>query len=218
VKLFASSILACTLLASAIPASAQGVSMLNPLAASYNILTFVYQPPKGDGWRELASAPDSVHLLYAEQTGETINTRADFEAQSFEISTPQKIQLPDVATLCRLSMSQRLQEKKDANLELVATTPPQPVTAAGLPMYEYTLVTKLNDEEIVEHYFVVLAPSKAEYLAAKLVTREKDFRDQAYFKSLMESLVGMKFGTTTSGAQPTPPAASGNTAKAPESN
>jgi hypothetical protein len=81
---------ACSVLVCAHSAVAQGVSMLNPMRPLYELQAFVFDPPDGDGWRELGAGPDTVRIVYAEQLAEgQINTRADFTAQTFEISTAQ---------------------------------------------------------------------------------------------------------------------------------
>jgi hypothetical protein len=193
-------------------ARAQGLSVLNPLAPTYPMLSFTFESPKGDGWRELGAAPDSVRLIYAEQLAEgQINARADFNAQAFEISTTEKVQLPDLFTLTRMSMAQRQKEKKDEGSEVVAMSPPEQLDAL-LPMYGYTLVVKTGELEVFEHYFVVLAPNKAEYLSAKLVTKEKDFREQAYFKGIESSMKTLKFGGAAAGT-PDPAATPAEPAK-----
>jgi len=190
-------------------AGAQGLSTLNPLAAVYSLIGFAYEPPKGDGWRELASTPDAVRIVYAEQlAADQINTRADFGAQAFPVSEPDKI--PDAATLARMSMAQRTQEK---GKDLVAMSKLEPVEGAGVPMFEYTLVAKVESEDYFENYFVALAPDKTQYLAGKLVTKEKDFREQPYYAPFRASMLGLKFRAAEkpnapepSKAAPAPPA------------
>jgi hypothetical protein len=179
------------------PAAAQGFSVLNPLAPSYTLLGFVYEPPKGEGWREVGKGADMVHLIYAEQLAEgQINTRGDFTAQSFPVSLPEKVQLPDGFTLTRLSQAQRLKEKKDENVELVALS--EPAQLGDSLVYEYTLVLKIANEDVLEHYFVALAPDKSEYVAAKIVSKDKDLRDQPYFKAVQDSMKLLKFGSAPS--------------------
>jgi hypothetical protein len=173
-------------------AAAQGVSMLNPIAPTYTLLGFVYTPPKTDGWRELTSQPDAVRIVYAEQLDPAqINTRADFTVQSFPIDAPAKV--PDAITLTQLSMSQRLDEKKqETATEVVAISRPQQLVGE-VPTFEYELRLKVNGEEVFEDYFVALAPDKSQYLAAKMVTKDKDFRELPYFKPLQDSMTALKF-------------------------
>jgi hypothetical protein len=190
--------------------------MLNPLAPSYKLLGFVYAPPKGDGWRELAAQPDAVRIVYAEQLDTTqINTRVDFTAQSFLVDDPAK--LADALTLTQLSMNQRLEEKKqETGTEVLAISRPQALVGE-VPMFEYELRTKVNGEEMFEDYFVALAPDKSQYLAAKMVTSDKDFRNLPWFKPLQDSMTGLKFppaapldkpssnGSTSAAATTSPP-------------
>jgi hypothetical protein len=188
-KLLASLSLAVLSLA-ALDAFAQGVSVLNPMAPSYKLYGFTYEPPKGDGWRELGYAMDALRIVYAEQTSETqINTRADFTVQAFPIDEPSKA--PEAAQLAQLSMTQRIQEKGES---LVAMSQVQPVEGK-LPIYEYTLIVKVEGADVAEHNFVALAPDKTQYLAAKLLTKDTDFRAQPFYAPLQESMQqGLQWG------------------------
>ena len=183
--------LSLAVLLAATYAAAQDVSTLNPIARSYGILGFGYPAPKGDGWREIGSGPDYVQLIYAEQLGpDTINTRLAFEAHAFLIPDPSKA--PDASVLAQLSMSQRMQEFKDAQQELVAMSKIEPVQA-DVPMFQYTLVVKFDEKDRFVNYFVAMAADKSQYFAAKLETQENDFRDQPYYAPLLESLTALKF-------------------------
>jgi len=177
--------------------------MLNPMQPRYALLGFVFAPPKVDGWRELASQPDAVRIVYAEQIENSqINTRADVTIQVFPIDEPAKV--PDAATLTRLSMNQRVEEKKnETGTEILAMSYPQALVG-DVPTFEYQLNLKIAGEEVFEDYFVALAPDKSQYLAAKLVTKDKDFRELPYFKPLQDSMTQLTFAN----AAAPPPAAS----------
>ena len=209
-------------LLAATPGVAQDVSTLNPLARSYGILGFSYQPPKGEGWREVGSGPDYVQLVYAEQIGaDTINTRLAFEAHAFLIPDPTKA--PDPLVLAQLSMSQRIQEfkdaqpapkdgdqnAKDASSPLVAMSKIEPVQA-GVPLYEYTLVVKVDEKERFINYFVALSPDKTQYFAAKLETEDGKFRDESYYAPLHASMETLAFAAAdkpkTESSKPEPAA------------
>lgn len=190
-------------LLAASPAAAQGLTMLSPMAPSYSLNGFTYEPPKGEGWRELASAPDALRIVYAEQiTADQINTRADFGAQAFPIPEPEKA--PNAEVLARLSLEQRTQEK---GKDLVAMSAIEPVDGAQVPMFQYTIVTKVEQEDYYETYFIALAPDKSEYFAGKLVTKDHEFRDQAYYAVLRASMAGMKFAAAEKPASAEPPPA-----------
>jgi len=179
------------LLLAATQAAAQDYTALTPLVRTYSLLGFSFQSPKGDGWREVGSAPDAVQLVYAEQlTPDTINTRLAFEGHAFVILDQSKA--PDAATLAQLSMSQRLREAKDAGQELVAMSKIAPVQA-DVPVFEYTIVLKLDQKDRFLNYFVAMAPDKTQYFAAKLETEDLNFRDQPYYAPLRESIGTLKF-------------------------
>jgi hypothetical protein len=186
-------------------AFAQEVSILNPMAASYKLSGFTYVPPKGDGWREIGYALDSLRLVYAEQLGEgQINTRVDFTAQAFPIDQPAAA--PDGAQLAQLSLQQRLTEKGDT---LVAMSKVAPVEGK-VPIHEYTLIVKISGEDHAEHYFVALAPDKTQYLAAKMITKDTNFREQPFFAPMLESIRSLTFesaGASSSAPTPAAPAA-----------
>jgi hypothetical protein len=180
------------LLACAGSAAAQGVSMLNPIQPAYKLLGFVYTPPKGDGWRELISQTDAVRIVYAEQLDPAqLNTRVDFTLQAFLVDDPAKV--TDVLGLTQLSMSQRLEEKKlEKETEVLAISRPSQLPGE-VPAFEYELRTKVNGEEYFEDYFVALSADKTQYLAAKMVTQDKDFRSSPWFKPLQDSVMALKF-------------------------
>ncbi|RMF22169.1 MAG: hypothetical protein D6760_08010, partial [Deltaproteobacteria bacterium] len=46
------------------PSAAQMV-MMAPIEAHYRVGGFDYLPPAGEGWRQVGSAPNEVHLVYA---------------------------------------------------------------------------------------------------------------------------------------------------------
>lgn len=198
--------LLAVLLLSTTHAAAQDVTVLQPLLPTYDLNGFKYQPPKGDGWRDVGSAPESVRLVYAEQIGEgQINSRMDFHAQAFLVPEPDKA--PDAAQLTKLSMAQRIEEKKeDKALTLVAMSRIEPVEAE-IPTFEYTLVLKVGEEEFFENYVVALAPDKTQYLAAKLVTKDKDFREQPYYAPLRASITGLTFSASDKPKTQEPPPA-----------
>jgi hypothetical protein len=170
-------------------ARAEDFTMLSPMAPEYSLLGFAFKPPAGDGWREVGVSPDGVRIVYAEEVGESqINSRADFGAQAFVVEEPDK--LPDPGALTRMSMSQRVEEK---GKDLVAMSQVQAVDGAQLPMYEYTIVSKVEGNDVFENYFVTVAPDKSQYLAGKLITTDKDFREQPYYAPLRASMGGLRF-------------------------
>ena len=167
-------------------ALAQDVLTLNPMAPSYKLLGFTYTPPKGDGWREIGYVLEALRLVYAEQIGDKINTHVDFTAQAFPVTPPTPTL--EASQLAQMSMQQRLGEKGDT---LVALSQVAPVEGAKIPVFEYTLIVKIDGADAVEHYFVSLAPDKQQYFAANgYFVLDTNFRSSTGTFSAARGLVG----------------------------
>ena len=183
-------------------ASAQGISTLTQMPAQYSLEGFEYVPPQGEGWREITSSPSDLHIVYAERVDENaINTRLEFRAHASKV--PDGATAPEPFALTMASFQQRKGERGDAvvassNIEVLADT-------AGV--YTYTLVTRLGDKDVFEVFYVLVAPDRTSYLAAKMLTQDTDYDSQPYFAPFLASLKTWKPPAAAQDASPSNPQA-----------
>jgi len=181
---------AALLLVASSPAAAQGMTMLNPIKPSYDVLGFAYKPPVGDGWRELELAANVLRLVYAEETSDgKITMRVEFAAEAHEIPPPSPVS--SSRALAKVSFDQRRKEREstliaESQIELVAGTD---------DIYTFTFVSRVGENDYIEVFYVNLAPDQSRYLAAKLATKDADYDTQPYYMPLIESLKSIQFAT-----------------------
>lgn len=183
-------------------ASAQGVSIYAPLSPRYQIGEFSYEGPKTDGWRQVTSGETSFILVYAETIDEEkINTRAQVNAEAFAIPAG-AAQSHDTLWLTEQGQAQQVKERGD---KLVAFSKIAPIES-NKDVLSYSLVTKDGGVELYETFYVMLAPTKASYLVAKITTKDTDFRTQPYFGQIEASFASLRHAPLSKDAA-SPPAA-----------
>ncbi len=187
--------------ACAVPAAAQGVAMLSPLLPEYRLAGFSYTPPKGDGWRQLELGAELVRLVYAEDPGSgQINLRAEFVVEAHSIPEPALV--ADGRGLAERSYQQRSEERRVSGT-LVAQSQ---IALVGdrTDLYTYTLISKPAGVDHAEVFYVLLAPDKTRYLAAKLSTNDTAYNEAPYYPAFFDSLGSLRFLPAAPAAEPKP--------------
>jgi hypothetical protein len=173
-------------------AAAQGVTMLAPLLPAYQLGQVEYTPPKGDGWRQLELGPQLLRLVYAEDPGEgQISLRAEFVVETHPIPDPSLV--ADGRNLAERSYGQRLEERRKSGV-LVAQSEIGLVGERD-DLYTYSLISKISGVDHAEVFYVLLAPDKSSYLAAKLATKDTAYDQAPYYPALFDSLKSLRVAT-----------------------
>lgn len=73
--------------------------------------------------------------------------------------------------------------------------------SAGI--FTYSLVLRVGDGEAFETFYVLLAPDKSAYVAAKFLSRDADYDEQPYFKPFLQSLATLGRPTAAAVNEPT---------------
>ncbi|HEY2775545.1 MAG TPA: hypothetical protein VGK20_16005 [Candidatus Binatia bacterium] len=192
-------------------AVAQAITQLNIPQNEYAIGGFHYNPPKMDGWREIANLKDTFALIYAEQKEETkIDTRFGVTFESHDI--PDSVQVPDAAGLALLSRDQMADSHKT---DLVAKSPIEPVPS--IPnLYTYRLLVHVPVKDMAdayEVYYLMASPDRRHYLVAQCVTRTQDYANDLYFTQFYGSLTSLKYVPSDVAAAPAGAATAATDAK-----
>ncbi|RMF21429.1 MAG: hypothetical protein D6760_09445, partial [Deltaproteobacteria bacterium] len=169
------------------PSAAQMI-MMAPIEAHYRVGGFDYLPPAGEGWRQVGSAPNEVHLVYAEvPEAEKVDFRLDLVIHAFDVEDPAAV--PDAASLARISHQQQAAKRKGA---LVALSDVVPV-AGGQQLYTFTLVTRAPEGDVFESFYVGLAPDRSQYVVAKATTDDPAYEHAPFWQPLQESIVTLRY-------------------------
>ena len=167
-------------------ATAQG-AMLVPVPSEYRIGGFNFHPP-GDNWMQARASDQSVRLVYALSAGEgMVDMQAELLAAAYPI--PGEAAVEDPALFAELSRRQQIEERRE---RLVARGVVEVLTGR-MDIRQYTIVTKVGEENLYENFTVALAPDKSEYLVAKLSTMDKDFKEKRYWSEFFGSLASLRF-------------------------
>ena len=168
--------------------SAQGMFVLNPMPASYDLGGFSMSAPPVDNWRETQSSATSFQAVYAERVSDVdINQRCHFIAESHKVDDPNY--QGDSASAATAAWTQHTELRGEA---LVAFTRVQVLEEAP-DIFTFTLVVKVGEENIQESFFIMLAPDSSEYFVAKLTTKELEFREAPFYAPLMLSLATLRW-------------------------
>jgi len=184
----------------AVPAYAQDVMQLTVPAPEYTLGRFKYEPPKTDGWRQMANFQDGLSLIYAEQKEEgAIDTRFGVAFEVHEI--PAEIKVESASALVDLSRKQMAETRK---ADLVALSGVEQVGAnENLWTYRLLVRSPIPDKpDGYEVYYVALAPDKTQYVVVQCITKEQNYGDQIYFTQFYGSLVSLKYSPPADGAKP----------------
>jgi hypothetical protein len=142
-------------------------------------------------------------LVYAEEVdGGQVNTRAQLNAEAYEIPGG----AADGHDTLWLTEQGQAQQVKERGENLVAFSKIAPL-ASNSGVMSYSLVTKTSGVDMFETFYVMLAPNKASYVVAKILTKDTDFRTQPYFAQLEESLGSLKHDPQKPASPPPPPGA-----------
>ena len=184
-------------------AAAQGMAMLAPLLPEYRLGQVEYAPPRGDGWRQLELGPQLLRLVYAEDPGAgQINLRAEFVVESHAIPDPSLV--ADGRDLAERSYQQRLEERQKSGV-LVAQSQIALVGERN-DLYMYSLISKISGVDHAEVFYVLLAPDKSRYVAAKLATKDTAYDQAPYYPALFDSLKSLRVAAAQPAAiTPAPP-------------
>jgi len=179
-------------------AVAQGMVVLNPMPSSYDLGGFTLSAPPIDNWREIQSSPTSLQAVYAERASDVdIKHRCHLLAESHPVDEPDY--QGDTSSTAAAAWTQHTRLRGDA---LVAYTRVQPLEEAP-HVYSFSLVVKVNGEDIQETFFVMLAPDKSEYFVAKLTTKEAQFREAPFYSPLTLALSTLRWrGDQSAGEKP----------------
>jgi hypothetical protein len=184
-------------------AAAQGLTMLAPLLPEYRLGQVQYTPPKGDGWRQVEYQPQILRLVYAEDPGGgQISLRAEFVVESHPIPDPSLV--ADGRDLAERSYQQRLDERQKSG-SLVAQSQIALVGERD-DLYTYSLVSKISGVDHAEVFYVLLAPDKSSYVAAKLATKDTAYDTTPYYPALFDSLGSLRLATAQPAAVAPAPA------------
>ena len=178
---------------------AQEFSVLAPMQPTYRIGGFNYSAPGADGFRQVAAASSGFRIVYAVQhPDERIETLADIVAEAFAISDAERQFVGDVATLAEVSERQQVAEREG---RVKAFSRVAPVETAS-DVYSFTIVTKLDERDLFEVFFLGLARDKSEYFIAKMSTTETDHAESDYFGAFVSSLASLRHDSDSPKREP----------------
>lgn len=186
-------------------AHAQGTAQLDPVAKTYTLGRFKYEAPQFDGWRQIANAPDTLQLVYAEQMeGNQINTRCHVVLEVYDL--PAESRPPGVAELAEAGRKQLGAKVKD---QMVAASLTAPVPGVeNVSTYRFLLHGPPEmGSDYYQVYYVALAPDKSQYVVMQVNTKDTDYENQMYFQQFYATLARLKYEAPAGAAAASPSAA-----------
>lgn len=180
-------------------ASAQGgLAVYAPIAPQYRIGDFLYNAPRQDGWRQVASNPGMFILVYAESLPpDQVLTRLTVVAEAHAIEAENREFIEGGRWLAGQSFNQQTGEREG---RMVAYSPIQAV--GDNDVHKYTLVSTGPDgKDSFETFYLRLAPDNSSYWIAKFVTSEADYQEQIYLQQFEDSLSSLRVETVAASSE-----------------
>ncbi|HYC54239.1 MAG TPA: hypothetical protein VEL28_04800 [Candidatus Binatia bacterium] len=182
---------------------AQPMLQLDPIPPKYTLGRFEYEPPRADGWRQIANSTQSLQLVYVEQMpgSDEINTKFGVVMEAHDI--PAGTQIPTPHYLAELSRTQQAEQRKSD----ITGVSPILLVPGTTNIYTYRFLAKTpegaSEPEAYEVFYVTMAPDESQYLVIQCITKEKTYENQVYFTQFYATLPSIKhLGKTAADAAP----------------